>query len=103
MLLIFIHFRTAVDIHALGFTIPKNSTIYANLWNVNHDPDFWKDPEEFKPERFLMENGKIFKPEYFIPFSIGKNTSGVPLYKTVDTIYLTEDLRHCQYQVRGTN
>jgi methyl farnesoate epoxidase / farnesoate epoxidase len=36
------------------------------------DPDHWKDPEVFRPERFL--NGAqdaIVKDDWFIPFGLG--------------------------------
>lgn len=64
--------RNVASTQVLGFKIPKDSYIICNLWNVHHDPDFWKDPQEFRPERFITENGKIFKPEFLIPFSVGK-------------------------------
>jgi len=36
------------------------------------DPQFWKDPENFRPERFLDEDHKIFRSENVIPFGLGK-------------------------------
>ncbi|CAG2115397.1 unnamed protein product [Medioppia subpectinata] len=35
------------------------------------DPKLWIDPEKFEPQRFLR-NGKVFKPDHFIPFSVGR-------------------------------
>lgn len=57
------------------------------------DPDLWEEPEKFKPERFLKD-GKVFKPDYFIPFSVGKSLSpstDLPLYSTLhrSTLNLT--------------
>ena len=54
-----------------GYTIPKDSLIFANIWAVHHDPDLWNDPEVFRPERFLDENGVVFQPDFYIPFSSG--------------------------------
>ena len=31
----------------------------------------WEDGDEFKPERFLDEEGKVLRDEHLIPFSIG--------------------------------
>lgn len=64
--------RNIDTVQLLGHKIPKNSYVISNLWNVHHDPDLWKNPEEFQPERFLTENGEVYKPEHFMPFSIGK-------------------------------
>ncbi|KFM60506.1 Cytochrome P450 18a1, partial [Stegodyphus mimosarum] len=35
------------------------------------DPELWENPEEFRPERFLV-NGRVVKPSYFMPFSVGR-------------------------------
>lgn len=46
----------------------------ANFWAVNMDANYWKNPEEFDPSRFLEDDGITLKsrPEYYIPFSIGR-------------------------------
>ena len=56
-----------------GFTIPKGTAIFSNIWGVHHDPELWEDPEDFRPERFLNKTGAVFQPEYYIPFSTGKH------------------------------
>ena len=44
-----------------------------NLWALHHDPKEWDDPEMFKPERFLDEDGKMApKPNSYLPFSSGR-------------------------------
>ena len=34
--------------------------------------EYWGDPEEFRPERFIDESGKLIVHEQFLPFSFGK-------------------------------
>lgn len=36
------------------------------------DPTLWDSPEEFRPCRFLNSEGKVTKPEYFLPFGVGR-------------------------------
>lgn len=36
------------------------------------DPKLWDEPEEFKPTRFLDSEGKVKKPEFFMPFGVGR-------------------------------
>lgn len=36
------------------------------------DPTLWNKPEEFNPSRFLDAEGKVHKPEYFMPFGVGR-------------------------------
>ncbi|TDZ14126.1 Multifunctional cytochrome P450 monooxygenase [Colletotrichum orbiculare MAFF 240422] len=45
-----------------GFWIPKDSYLMPNIWWFAHDPEVYKDPMEFRPERFL-EGPKGRKPE----------------------------------------
>ena len=45
--------------------------IWSMLYYMMRDPDYWQDPEDFKPERFIGEDGKIIKEERFIPYGVG--------------------------------
>uniref|UniRef100_A0ABQ7H4E3 Cytochrome P450 n=1 Tax=Dunaliella salina TaxID=3046 RepID=A0ABQ7H4E3_DUNSA len=35
-----------------GYPIGKGADIFISVWNLHHSPHLWKDPEEFRPERF---------------------------------------------------
>ncbi|GBM39901.1 hypothetical protein AVEN_250222-1 [Araneus ventricosus] len=64
---------TLADTHVAGYDIPAGTLVMANFWAVHHDPRHWKDPESFKPERFLTSDGKsVVKSPHYMPFSIGK-------------------------------
>ncbi|KAL0446017.1 UNVERIFIED_CONTAM: Flavonoid 3'-monooxygenase [Sesamum latifolium] len=58
-----------------GYTIPKDSAIFLNVWAIQRDPVAWDNPLEFKPERFLGDDrnldfsGKNFN---YIPFGSGR-------------------------------
>ncbi|THU84143.1 cytochrome P450 [Dendrothele bispora CBS 962.96] len=51
------HCTASDDIHD-GMFIPKGAIIFANIWNMTHDPKTYKNPMDFNPERFLGD-----KPE----------------------------------------
>lgn len=36
------------------------------------DPELWEEPEKFNPSRFLNSEGSVTKPEYFMPFGVGR-------------------------------
>ncbi|XWS28890.1 hypothetical protein CRYUN_Cryun25bG0110600 [Craigia yunnanensis] len=40
-----------------GYDIPANAIVFVNVWSIGRDPEYWKDPLEFRPERFLPRNG----------------------------------------------
>ena len=42
-----------------GHTVPKNTTILVNLWNLFHDERYWVDPWQYKPNRFLDDSGNL--------------------------------------------
>lgn len=54
-----------------GYNIPANTPILTNLAAMHHDPDLWGDPEIFRPERFLKEDGQLGK-DITLPFGFGK-------------------------------
>jgi cytochrome P450 len=52
-----------------GMTLPKGSTLLFSVYEIHRHPNFWKNPEDFIPERFLDENIKFSKNYY--PFGAG--------------------------------
>ncbi|KAL4566313.1 hypothetical protein LXL04_030427 [Taraxacum kok-saghyz] len=58
-----------------GYTVPKGTRLFVNFWKIQHDPEIWEDPFEFKPERFLTGEKEIdVKGHNFelIPFGSGR-------------------------------
>uniref|UniRef100_A0AC34RHU4 Cytochrome P450 n=1 Tax=Panagrolaimus sp. JU765 TaxID=591449 RepID=A0AC34RHU4_9BILA len=66
--------KTTKDVKIHGYKIPKGTGIVNQIGSVLEDERYFKNPEEFLPERFLDKNGKIFIPIEFIPFGIGKRS-----------------------------
>ncbi|KAL2902025.1 Flavonoid 3' 5'-hydroxylase 1 [Bienertia sinuspersici] len=56
-----------------GYTVPKGSRVFINVWAIHRDPSIWTDPLKFDPERFLNAkfdfSGNSFD---FLPFSSGR-------------------------------
>jgi cytochrome P450 len=56
-----------------GSFIPKGSITIMNSWAILHNPDLYPDPETFKPERFLNEDGTFRDdPTISLAFGAGK-------------------------------
>ncbi|KAL3861233.1 hypothetical protein ACJMK2_007281 [Sinanodonta woodiana] len=60
------------DVWIRGFHIPKGMQIFPDISSVLSDPAIWGDPANFRPERFVSEEGTLLKPAEFIPFLKGR-------------------------------
>ncbi|ESO84051.1 hypothetical protein LOTGIDRAFT_155365 [Lottia gigantea] len=81
---------TSESVGFKNYFIPKGTIVIPNIHSVLKDPEAWKNPEEFKPERFLNSEGKIVKPDQFIPFFLGKRVCmGESLAKMELHLFLT--------------
>ncbi|KAJ4814402.1 cytochrome P450 family 71 polypeptide [Rhynchospora pubera] len=57
----------------IGYDIPKGATVIVNMWAIGRDPQYWEDPEEFKPERFATSNVDFRGTDFqFLPFGSGR-------------------------------
>ena len=41
----------------------SGTVLFSNSYTVHMDQDYWKDPETFRPERFLNEKGQYKSDE----------------------------------------
>lgn len=63
-----------------GYTIPKESKVVVNAWWLANNPEWWKDAEDFRPERFLEEESGTDavaggKADFrYLPFGVGRRS-----------------------------
>ncbi|OAY84908.1 Cytochrome P450 98A1 [Ananas comosus] len=56
-----------------GYDIPKGSNVMVNVWAIARDPNVWKNPLEFRPERFEEEDIDIKGHDFrVLPFGAGR-------------------------------
>ncbi|KFK32672.1 hypothetical protein AALP_AA6G273800 [Arabis alpina] len=56
-----------------GFYIPKGTSLAINAYTIMRDPEFWNDPDEFQPERFLGQDEETReKALKFLAFGAGR-------------------------------
>ncbi|XP_062245394.1 cytochrome P450 1A1 [Platichthys flesus] len=66
---------TTKDTSLNGYFIPKDTCVFINQWQINHDPELWKDPSSFNPDRFLSADGSEVNKldgEKVMAFGMGK-------------------------------
>ncbi|ELU05571.1 hypothetical protein CAPTEDRAFT_63222, partial [Capitella teleta] len=59
-----------------GKTVPAGSAVLMNMYHLHHDEDFWDDPFDFLPERFLDADGELVSASHpnrrhLMPFGAG--------------------------------
>ncbi|KAF5294751.1 hypothetical protein FQA39_LY00235 [Lamprigera yunnana] len=85
-----------------GYTVKKGTMVFVNNYELNVGPDYWTQPEEFKPERFISVDGSVVKPSHFIPFSTGKRTCiGQRLVQCFSFLIISTLLQH--YDISTTD
>ena len=57
-------------------SIPKGTAFVVNAWNLHHEKAFWGDPGNFRPDRFLDEDGEFLPADHpnrkhVLPFGAG--------------------------------
>ncbi|XP_060116213.1 cytochrome P450 1A4-like [Heteronotia binoei] len=86
-----------------GFYIPKDTCVFVNQWQVNHDAKLWKDPSSFQPERFLSANGagiNRVESEKVLSFGLGKRRCiGESIGKGEVFLFLTTLLQKLEFSL----
>lgn len=56
-----------------GYTIPKGSRVFVNVWAIHRDPSIWKKSLEFDPTRFLDAKLDFSGNDFnYFPFGSGR-------------------------------
>ncbi|VDM24678.1 unnamed protein product [Toxocara canis] len=96
--------RTVKQTMVSGHCIPANTLVLPQISSVLSDSSLFENPDEFKPERFLQDDGKTPHKasssstellQYVVPFSMGKRQcAGEPLARVKLFLILTTLLQN---------
>lgn len=96
-----ITYATTRDTTLKGYFIPKNTPLIINYYGLTRDERYWKEPEQFKPYRFLDENGKLRNNlvDKFYPFGIGsRRCIGEYLGRFLIFLIFTNLMHRCKFE-----
>ncbi|CAM8984222.1 unnamed protein product [Rhodiola kirilowii] len=93
--------KANVDTKIGGYDVPKGTIVAINIWEIARDPTVWTGPNEFQPERFLVNDvdmmGRDFK---LLPFGSGRRMCpGAQLGINLVMLMLGRLLHHFNWRV----
>ncbi len=64
--------RRAIEDDVIGgYHIPAGSAVNISIYTLHHNPEYWDEPEQFRPERFSEQESQRRHKFAYIPFSAG--------------------------------
>ena len=90
-----------------GFTLKKGSNFTFNFYRLHHNPDEWRQPDEFRPDRFNSKSMWYLTPEgnkrnsfSFMPFSAGRRScAGKTFAETLPKLVLAYLLHEFDFEM----
>nr|XP_048289413.1 cytochrome P450 3A2-like isoform X2 [Myodes glareolus] len=87
------------DVEIDGVLFRKGSVAVIPVYALHHDPQYWPEPAEFRPERFSKENKGNINPYVYMPFGNGpRNCIGMRFALTNMKLALTKVLQNFSFQ-----
>ncbi|CAJ0968908.1 unnamed protein product [Ranitomeya imitator] len=78
-----------------GFKVPKGVNVLIVPYALHRDPEYFPEPEEFRPQRFFPEATNGRNPYAYIPFSAGlRNCIGQRFALMEEKVVLSTILRN---------
>jgi cytochrome P450 len=93
--------NTDEDCKIMGYDILKGTNIIINIFAISRDPQYWNNPGEFIPGRFVNNNvdynGACFE---FTPFGCGRRRCpGITFASSILEIVLANFLYHFDWML----
>ncbi|RLW01623.1 hypothetical protein DV515_00007834 [Chloebia gouldiae] len=87
------------DVEINGVKIPKGFVVTIPPYVLHRDPEYWPNPDEFRPERFSKENKGSIDPYTYLPFGAGpRNCIGMRFALLILKVAIVSLLQHFTFQ-----
>ncbi|KAI3472157.1 hypothetical protein Pfo_029645 [Paulownia fortunei] len=103
--------QSSKDCTIAGYHIPAKTRLFVNVWAIGRDPNHWEDALEFRPQRFLSEDGSVKgqldvrgQHYHLLPFGSGRRgCPGTSLALQVVQATLAAMIQCFEWKVEGGN
>ncbi|KAG2100173.1 cytochrome P450 [Suillus discolor] len=68
----FLNGRSCADVHIDNYCIPAGTTVIGNHWAISRDPEVYPEPEAFKPQRWINDQGRLRDDLAFFVYGFGR-------------------------------
>ncbi|NXQ17063.1 CP3AD protein, partial [Peucedramus taeniatus] len=87
------------DVEINGVIIPKGVVVTIPPYVLHRDPEYWPNPDEFRPERFSKENKESIDQYTYLPFGAGpRNCIGMRFALLILKVAIVSLLQHFTFQ-----
>lgn len=94
--------ETAVSI--CGYDIPAHTRVMYSIYLSHRHPDYWSDPDEFRPERFAPQEKEKQPPFTYVPFGGGpRNCIGAAFAQVEAKVVLARMLQQVHLRLLKDN
>ncbi|XP_067140699.1 cytochrome P450 3A31-like [Centruroides vittatus] len=95
--------KCSKDFHYKNIIIPKGVSVMIPVPNLLKDCRYWKEPENFNPDRFSSKNAGLIDPSIYQPFGYGpRGCIGMRMAQTVMKLTLSNLIKHYKLEPCGS-
>ncbi|SFO04105.1 Cytochrome P450 [Nitrosospira briensis] len=93
--------KVSRDTEVDGYSLKSGRLSIFSIFNLHHHSDFWPQPEQFDPDRFLMPENRRFS---FMPFGTGERICIANHFALLESqLLLSMIVQHCDLQLLRTD
>ena len=95
--------KATADTELGDYHIPKGTILMMNIHAMHYDPNYWEEPHQFMPERFIHPEGHYYVPNAsYMPFSVGRRVClGEKLAKRELFLFFCYLIKHFKFEKHG--
>ncbi|KAF7721122.1 cytochrome P450-dit2 [Apophysomyces ossiformis] len=96
--------RTTEDMELASVFIPKGTPVVSDIFDIHHNPNIWKDPYTFNPDRFSPNGEAEEHPSAWLPFGLGlRQCFGMNFSLTLQRVMLSMMRKYFLPELHKTN